>query len=41
MTMRKTKSDHTGKRIKNFIVVSKTERKEQRPNGKNFYIYIA
>ncbi|CAB4196824.1 hypothetical protein UFOVP1290_344 [uncultured Caudovirales phage] len=40
MTMRKTKSDHTGKRIKNFIVVSKTERKEQRPNGKNFYIYI-
>lgn len=40
MTERKTKTDHTGKRIRNFVVVNKTKRKEQRSDGRNFYIYI-
>ena len=38
--MTKRKTDHTGKRIRNFVVVKKTKRKEQRPDGRNFYIYI-
>jgi len=39
-TERKTKTDHTGRRIRNFVVLTKTTRKKQRPNGRNFYIYV-
>lgn len=40
MAERKSKSDHTGKHIRNFVVIEKTTRKKQRKDGRNFYIYI-
>lgn len=39
MTERKTKTDHTGKRIRNFVVVQKTKRKKQRADGRKLYLY--
>jgi len=40
MSERKTKTDYTGQRIKNFVVITKTKQKKQRKDGRNFYIYI-
>ena len=39
MSERKTKTDYTNQRIRNFFVVEKTANKKRRKDGKNFYIY--
>lgn len=34
------KTDHTGKQIRNFTVITKTDRKKKRPNGRSYFIYL-